>query len=73
MKAGPIKNTEVKRWSAMLAAGMTLSAIAREAGRCAASIAYHIDPGAVDARRRRALRDERLFAACNRALAKAAR
>ncbi len=69
----PVKTTEVRDWTAQLAAGVSIGTIARNAGRCASAVAYHVDPGSIAGRRHRALRDERLFASCNRALAEAAR
>ena len=62
--------TELRVWNARLAKGASIGAISRETGSNPKTICRHIPHAGL---RLRALRDERLFAACNRALAEAAR
>ena len=62
--------TELRAWNARLAQGASVNAIARETGRDPKTVCRHIPHAGL---RLRALRDERLFASCNRALAEAAR
>ena len=63
-----VSNQDVRRWQAAADAGASVRGIARNEGRSWKTVRHYIsDP--IAGLRRRALRDERLFAACNRALA----
>ncbi|GAB6842340.1 IS30 family transposase [Methylorubrum rhodinum] len=69
----PVLGSQRKLWRSQDAEGVSVKEIARRAGRHSATVSYHLERRPLEALRANALRIERFFAACNRAVAEAGR